>query len=473
VVAPVADKVQVTPEGRRNVMVRTLAVLMGLAMQPSDPLVLEGATVIDVAGGSAIEDAVVVVIDDRITAVGPRAGAALPEGATRVDARGKFLIPGLADMHVHVWDPSIFPLFLASGVTLIRDCGGMENVILGLKSRVAKGELLGPRIFCVGPIFDGKPPIWWFSVTPETPEAAVKEVDRLQAAGVDMIKVYSLLRPEIHRAVCQRAREVGLKVTGHVPVTMNAREAVENGQSAIEHCDRLAATARGDAPKDPADRAQLFRGPREAPDPEAAGALVRFLVEKGTVNVPTLAVLHHASIADTPEGRTTPYERYLPLMVLHFWRTSPIVTNPNAALGFKAEFRNALDFVKRLRKAGGILLAGTDTPNPYVVPGFSLHEELELLVQAGLTPVDAIGAATLVPARFLGIEKDWGSIAAGKIADLVLLERDPRADVAAVRSVAGVCLRGRWLSREELDERLAQIARPLPEPEPAAEEEKH
>ncbi len=435
--------------------------LLALPQEPDGSLVFEGGTVLDVAGGPAIEDAVVLVKSGRIAVVGRKGTVTVGDSATRIDARGKFLIPGLADMHVHVWDERVYPLFLASGVTIVRDCGGFEAMILGLRKRVADGAALGPRIFCVGPILDGNPPNWPFSVTPETEAEAVAAVDRLKAAGVDQLKVYSLLAPEIHRAICKRGREVGLKVTGHVPVTMNARQAVENGQDCIEHCDRFAATARGDAPKDPKDRASLFRDPWDPPDSKAVDDLVRFFVEKGTVVDPTMVVMHHLSILDTPEGRASPFIKYLPPTVTGFWDQSPLVKNPKAHLGFKSHLRFALDVVARLRKAGATLLVGTDSPNPYVVPGVSVAEELEFFVKAGHTPTEALAIATLGAARFLGIEKEWGSIAPGKIADIVVLDRDPRVDVSAVRSVAGISIRGQWLSREDLDRRLAAL---LPAP---------
>ncbi len=398
----------------------------------------------------------VIVEGSSIVAIGPVATTEVPAGAERVDGRGKFLIPGLHDMHVHLdGTRGMLALFVGSGVTTVRNMAGSPRTI-ALRAQIAKGELLGPTIYTAGPFVDGERPRWEASYAVVTAADAERVIDEHVAAGYDFVKIYNGLTVEAYDAVAAAARAHGLRLVGHVPFKVSLEHVLETGQASIEHLAGYAeAIERANSPVRHrggstsvikrwmyADRDRI---------PEVAAETAR----RGVWNTPTLV---------TAAAYGELYRGHLPVAtdldsVSPDWRArwdpahSPRHYDHSIRRAMEQAHTSTIDvesaLVRELVAAGAPLLAGTDTPNPYVVPGASLHQELGLLVAAGLTPYAALRAATIDAGDFLGDAHD-GRIAAGAHADLVMLDADPLADIHAVDKIDGVMVRGTWLAADKL-----------------------
>jgi hypothetical protein len=452
--------------------------------KPSKPLAITHVTALDLDGTGPARDVTVVVEGDRITAVGPGDRVGVPGGATVVDGAGKFLIPGLWDMHVHFGDPRSMKLFLANGVTGVRVMWGNPSFGLPLgpyhfrwRGQVESGTLAGPRLVVASNILDGPKPIWPGSEGLSTPEQGREAVRKAKAAGADFIKVYDRLPRDVYFAIADEARASGLRFAGHVPSLVTAREASAAGQASIEHLsgvladcssrrDAIAAKRRAlvESGKDfPAIRPELFalgKEARDSYDEALAADLFSQFQKNRTWQCPTLTVLRALASLDDDSFRDDPRLKYVDLLTRLRWdpkndfRLKTMTKDHYAEQ--KAVFARAVELVGQMQKAGVEFLAGTDELNPYVFPGFSLHDELALLVKAGLSPREALQAATVNPARFLGREATSGTVAAGKSADLVLLDADPSIDIANTTRIRAVVARGRLLDRAELDRMLAE-----------------
>lgn len=374
--------------------------------------------------GPALDSATVVIGDGRICAVVPGA-VALPDGTTTIDATGRTLLPGLTDMHVHLTLPEDLDLYLANGVTAVRVMWGTDWAV-ETRDRVEAGELVGPAIWTTGPITDGDPPYWPGSRVVTTAQTAKDAVYAQAAAGYDAVKVYSKLEPEAYDAILEAAAEVGLPVVGHVPDAVGLEGVLERGgQATMEH---------------------LLGYDMAASD----GTLEALTVAKGVANCPTLVVLDHYARVDELQAAPPDYVKYVHPIVRENWDAA----EPYAPWSTQ----QLQDKVAELHALGAPLLVGTDTSNPFVAPGFSLHEELELLVGAGLPAEDVLRMATRDAAVALGRGERSGTVEVGKDADLLLLDADPLADIANTRAIAGVMVRGRWLPAEELQGRLDALA---------------
>jgi imidazolonepropionase-like amidohydrolase len=428
-------------------------------------------TVIDVTGGPVQSDMTVVTDGSRIVKLGPSAALRPPAGATLVPARGKYLIPGLWDMHVHTvfgdWLPRderiTLPLFVANGVTGVRDMGGDLPVLKEWRAAIAAGRLLGPRMIIAGPMLDGPVPRFPSSAPVATPDDARRIVDDLHAQGVDFIKIQSLVPRDGYFAAADEAKKLGIPFVGHVPDAVRAAEASNAGQRSIEHFTGIfeAASTLED---------QLITGPKSLGvnvktfDPERARQIVALMAKNQTWQVPTLVWERGQWLVDDIDKSHDPLTKYAPSA----WkeRTWPMFvhdimeTMDTDPLPVRRQFvQMELDMTLAMFRAGVPFLAGTDTAaGVHVFPGFSLHEELALFVQAGLTPLQALQTATLNPARFLGRVDDLGSVSAGKIADLVLLDANPLDDIANTRRIRGVMLAGRYFDRNALDRMLRGVA---------------
>lgn len=418
---------------------------------PAQTVAIVGATVFPMsANTSMLRDHTVVVAGNRITAIGPSATISVPSGARRVDGRGKYLIPGLADMHVHLeyFDkPDILALFLANGVTTVRNMDG-RPYLLDWKRRIAAGELSGPRIYTAGPLLDGKPPVRPDNTVVETPEAARVEVAAQIAAGYDFVKVYSGLSPSAYQAISDAARRGGRDVSGHVPRAVGLEAVLASGQHAIEHLQDY-------GPAIEADTAQAWskRYLSMPVTPAKIRAIAERQAKAGVWNVPTLIQPEREVLRDDEiTARLASDEvQFIPAEGRKLWEQQ---TRRGAARMDDEDWKliaagraHRLMLVAGFRDAGVPMVSGSDTPNPFVVPGFSLHDELALLVKAGCTPVEALAASTREAARFMGTS-DWGTIESGKAADLLLLEASPLDDIANTRRIAGVMAAGRWLDTE-------------------------
>jgi imidazolonepropionase-like amidohydrolase len=431
-------------------------------------LAIVGATLIDGSGSPPLPDSTVIVDGDRITHVGPSRDTHPMEGVTIVDARGTFLIPGLTDMHVHVytrdkWHPE---LYLAAGVTSTLDLGGQLPDVTAYRAAVDSGARLGPRTFFTGPLLEEGDVFAGFASFSRHVDAAriETEVDGLARAGVDGIKLYITVRPETARRACVRAHEHGLPVFMHQHATWGA-EAAEAGVDSVEHLNVFGALAPRELwPPDPGRMTPFEYGGWMwnwigdlDPRADHVRRLYDALIAAGTALDPTL-VLSASRLGalgddvgdtsmDNPER--TPLLPLLPAPVAEElvgrWkerRTAAAGASTRAKDRTRRAWQNMLSLVGGFHRAGGRVLAGTDCPNVAIVSGYSLHRELELLVRAGLPPLDALLAATRYPAERLGKADRLGTIAPGRAADMLVLSADPLLDIRNTRRIERVVARG-------------------------------
>jgi imidazolonepropionase-like amidohydrolase len=423
-----------------------------------------------------LTDRTVLIRNGRIISLGSARESGMPKDAVRIDGRGKYLMPGLADMHTHLFSDYEFPdslapdelaLMLANGVTTVRFMIGTPEQ-LELRERVERGEVLGPTIYAASPQLSGKAYGKIFNgrvvATPEQARAAVREV---AAAGYDFVKLtYAISRP-VYDAVVETAREVRIPVIGHVDRQVGLQRALEARQQ-IEHLDGyMQAVLADDAPVEGSVDGIFVWKPDawkslDYIEDAKISEIARATAAAGVWVTPTLTFFKLAfGVGDTDEEvRSRPDWRFIPPKLRsemlegrrQFWVSPPLEKRRMRYV----QVRN--DLVRALRDAGAKLLAGSDTPEWLLLYGWTLHRELRTLVEAGLTPYEALQAATRNPAEWLGTLDESGTVEAGKRADLVLVEANPLEDIGNTTRIAGVMVRGRWLPKSELDAMLERIA---------------
>jgi imidazolonepropionase-like amidohydrolase len=465
-------------------MVQNFVLLLAIAGQSAQPdaqIAFTHVTVVNVETGRLEPDRTVVISGSRIIATGPAAEGKLPFGARVIESGGKYLIPGLWDMHVHAAYPGLDALFLpallANGITGVRDMFSTVGFRDSARARVKRGEIAGPRLVSSGHILDGTPPIWPGSVAVRNATEAIRAVDSLHRAGADFIKVYSRLTPEAFFAAAREARRLGIPFAGHVPQLVSAGSASDSGQATIEHLTNLlfgcssretelirelaAAAAKGVDSLGAVGRRQV-EGVLASYDVERCRGLGRRLAKNRTWMVPTMTVLRSVAYLDDTTLALDPRLKYVPSWFRSGWNPKDDfrfkMLTPKDWLQRKAAYRRQLEIVRVLHQEGVRFLAGTDLANPYVYPGFSLHEELRNLVAAGFTPAEALRAATFSPAAFFGATDSLGTVAAGKVADLVLLDENPLADIGNTERIRAVVAGGRYYDRAALDQLLGEVA---------------
>jgi imidazolonepropionase-like amidohydrolase len=410
----------------------------------SGTLALVGATLVDGTGSPALPDSAVVIRKGRIAAVGPESQVKIPKRAAVVDARGKTLLPGLWDMHAHFEQVEWGPIYLAAGATTVRDCGNEFEFITAVRDAVAGGRGLGPRILAAG-IVDGSGPMALGVARVDTPEQAQQWVDRYHQAGFQQMKIYSSVKLEELKAVAEEAHRLGMTVTGHVPNGLNAYQAIDAGQDQINHIQYIMDILHPPLPEpSPRGGTPKAYATVDFSSPEAQKALA-FLKAHNTVIDPTLALfeLITASTAKPTASFEPDVNKVAPELAAQLVDVGP--PRPDADVREKA-FEKMVAVVGTLRRAGITVVAGTDQ----AVPGFSLYREIELYVQAGFAPLEAIQAATIVPARVMGLDKELGTVEAGKRADLILLGANPLDDIHNIRKVESVVASGRMYKCAEL-----------------------
>ena len=450
------------------------------------------ATVIDMKAAKPKRGQTVVVSGNRIVAVGKTSKVKIPDGATIVDARGKFLIPGLWDMHVHFWDANVFyPIALANGVTGIRDMGDELTSLVRYRREIDAGTRLGPRIFFGGQIIDGlrRENLPFLFDYAQTADEARAFVGKRKTGGADFVKVYTHLAPEVYAAVAAESGRQNLPFAGHVPVAVGARAAANAGQKSFEHLTGIPVACASDEERRRAEtndlltemrrvdgeRAQLKGEQAEQSatrafeiagkifalngddaldrfDAAKCADLFRLLRDKGTWQVPTLVGDGNYASPNVNQFADERL-RYFPEFVRRLIKQNQ-EPSPDRTATAKRRFQIKLEIVRAMRRARVKILAGSDAPNPNAYPGFSLHDELEFLVAAGFAPIEALRAATVSPAEFFGKAGEMGTIEPGKLADLVLLDANPLADIRHTRRIRAVVANGRLLTREMLDEML-------------------
>jgi imidazolonepropionase-like amidohydrolase len=432
-------------------------------------LAIVGVNVIPMAGDQRVlPDQTVIVRKGRVSTIGPRAQTAVPPHAVRVDAAGKYLTPALADMHVHLEhfdDPAYLQLFLSYGVTFVRSMDGRPQ-ILEWKRAAANGSLPSPLIHTAGQVLDGEPPARSDNRTVGGPDAARRAVAEQADAGYDFIKIYTNLSAEVYGEIVAAARARGLPVSGHVPRAVSIGKLLADGIASIEHLGDFADALQVEGSELPPQARALRRRLAVEVDSMKVAALASELARSSTWIVPTIVQADRAvanaailarwladpAVAAVDQG-----------MVEHYWRGSVLRAGEGLnESGWSLVERgraNRLAVVGEFHRAGVRMLVGTDTPQPFVVPGASVHEELANFVAAGLSPELALAAATREAARFVGQDSLWGTVEPGQRADLLLLEANPLVDIAATRRIVGLVTQGRWLPAERLRDMRAAVER--------------
>ena len=455
-------------------MKRTILLLLAIASLPlaAQTTTITNATVIDVSTGTLRRNTTVVIDGRRITSVGPSSQAPPPRG-TVVDAKGMYVIPGLWDMHTHAYfgwpsefgDTYVLPMFIVNGITGIRDMGSDLDAVLRARSAVAAHRLLGPRMVVSGPMLDGPQVAFAASMAIKTPADGRKAVDSLEARGVDFIKIQSGVPRDAYFAIAAEAKRRAIAFEGHVPDAIRASEAAAAGQRTFEH---LIGIFEASTPDETAFLKRKYGAGKDSTNKSLTTFLDRYdrtreaaiiqLVAKDTVwQCPTLFWERGQWLVDVIDFTKDPDVAFTPRTWLA--RKYPSMqkgisesmgTDP---LPVRRRFvDHELEIVRALHSAGVPFLAGTDTPAGVgVTPGISLHLELQRFVAAGFTPLQALQTATINPARFLGKTSEYGSVAAGRVADLVILRANPLENIANTRAIAGVVADGKYWSPAEID----------------------
>ncbi len=469
-----------------TLLIVTLFPLIGIAQTrpkeqvPDLALAFTHVTVLDMRGGPARRNMTVVVSGNRVASVQNSKTANLPKGIKVVDAKGKFLLPGFWDMHVHIreTEPITFPLFIANGVTGIREMHypGKCSSIGKWKDSVSTDDLPAPRIgAAAGCILDGPGNSlpWGFTVV-NSEEEARREVRSLKQSGADFIKVYSLLPLPVYQAIVDEAKKQGIPFAGHIPLSVPAITCSELGQKSFEHMGdfhRYFSSEETAIVKAYADslstltnalHRRLFNRAYETYTPQKVSALAEVLKKNGTYVCPTLinSQISYKRSYLSQEGKER--LKAVPVAVNQKWTPKMATPMPEKDSLFLAKvYERELEIIRLLHQAGVRLMTGTDaSPLRYVIPGFSLHDELRLLVQAGLTPYEALKTATSNPAVFLNRGHELGTVEEGKLADLLLLDANPLEDITNTRKITAVVANGRYYSKQALNQLLqsAEVA---------------
>jgi hypothetical protein len=449
-------------------------------------LTLKNATIVDVVHNKLDTGRVVIITGNKITAVKQK--TTIPKGAMVVDATGKYLIPGLWDMHTHTLSEerieTAFPLFIANGITGIRDMGmPLENLDLlkQWRKEIEQGTRIGPRIFASGATLGGARPQLSISVTTEA--EARQAVITLKQKGADFIKVHSLLPRPMFFVVADEVRKQKLTFVGHVPASVKAEEASDAGQKSMEHlygilesCSTNEAEVRKEieqAAKIPdrwnawgaivrtTDRLYGRQASEQTFSKEKSKDLFARFVKNNTWQCPTLVIRRAFAFRNDTAFTKDMRLKYLTQAEVKGWNSHNDTRNVNLTSeeirNRKIRLEKETSLVGEMQQAGVNILAGTDLGNPYIYPGFSLHDELLLLVQAGLQPIEALQTATINSAKFFGIEKDLGTIEEGKLADIVILTANPLEDISNTTKIDAVIVNGKFLQRHHLDNLLKQV----------------
>ena len=434
-----------------------VAVLGAASAAAAQTVVFENVNVIPMDRERVLAQQTVIVRDGRIGQIGPAASVKVPAGAVRVDGTGKFLIPGLAEMHGHL-TASYLPkeaaadilfLYLANGVTTVRAMLGNPEAI-ATRDAVASGKVAGPKLYVAGPALNGK--------TVPTSQDAERIVREQKKAGYDVLKILGGMPPEVYDTIMKTAAAVKIDVAGHVPADVGVRGALSAGQRSIDHLDNYIASLKltPDTSREEEDR--------------RIAELAQLTAKSGTWSVPTMLLWDYFHNAETGEAtrKSLPEVRYMPASMIQEWvkskngRLTPPNDTPSGVGAFGQTGVRVMELrrkiFKALKAANAPIALGTDSPQMFSVPGFSIHRELKLMVEVGFTPYEAIASGTTKVSEYFGTMSESGTVAIGKRADLILLNANPLDDIANTERRSGVMVNGRWLAASEIEKRLEEIA---------------
>jgi len=452
-------------------------------------LALLHVTVIDGTGAPPKPDMTVIIAGYRIAEIAKSNAVSIPRSTRTIDAKGSFLIPGLWDMHAHPDDPELWPvnpppkekeklltLLIANGVTGIRDMGGDLKLLQEWRTRVGSGTMIGPHIYACGPLLDGPKPMWPGSIAISTAEQGRQAVRDLKQKRADFIKVYSLLPREAYFAIADESKKVKLPFAGHVPDSVTPEEASDAGQASEEHLLQIveACSDREAIKKEVAELREAGATPVERRrayietmlatfDGKKADALFAKFVKNNTWITPTVIVWQNNASFEDDSAKYADRMKYLPRYIREYWDPKNNAhlkgRAPERLAAEKLLVKKYLEIIGMMQRAGVKLMTGSDFgANPLLFPGWGVHDEMALLVRAGLTPMEAIQAATRNPATFLGLDRSVGTIEKNKLADMVLLSANPLEDINNTRKIAAVFFQGRMFDRPELNRMLASLA---------------
>jgi imidazolonepropionase-like amidohydrolase len=412
-------------DAARDGMANLAKVASSFSSEPAAVTAIMGGRLIDGTGRPPVEDSVVLLRGGKIVAAGPAASVPIPRGAEFVDAKGKSVLPGLWEMHAHFEQVEWGPIYLATGVTTARDVGNEREFIVAARDAIAAGRGIGPRLVMAG-VVDGSGPFSLGVIRVDTPEQAREQVQKYKAAGFQQIKIYSSVKPAILKIITAEAHRLGMTVTGHIPFGMNAIQGVEDGMDQINHVEYITPL--------------MVDSKSQTIDPDAPNVkkIIKLLLDHHVVVDDTLAlmeiILHPL---DYPISGFEPGILKVAPELKEALETMGAA--PAKAAQSAATFRAMETTVRILHQAGVPIVAGTDQ----TVPGFSLDREIELHVQAGFTPMEAIQSATIVAARAMGMENDSGTIEVGKRADVILVDGNPLDNISDIRKVSAVFAAGK------------------------------
>ena len=474
------------PTGGR-IVVLIFCTLLLIGCQPSEifyknSLCIENITTIDAKNG-AIENQTVIIKDGKIYKIAPSAELKLAKNNKIIDGSGKYLIPGLWDAHVHFayieeMAPSMFDLFIGYGITSVRDTGGKINFVKYWKDRARANPTTAPRVMIAGPLLDGVPNVYdgsdlghpELSVGLSTTAEVESKIEELVGLHVDFLKAYEMLSPEQFKKVTQRASEKGLKVTGHIPLSMDVIEASNAGLNSMEHLRNLEFSCASNAAELFAQRTEYLASGKNDPggelrsrihrqqrllaienyDDKKADEVLAVLAANDTWQIPTLALYRSV--------RMLKNFQYLPDSIRKHWENDFMSRNPTSEdINPYTQWMSMM--VGKIHKKKISIMAGTDTPIGYLTPGLSLHEELHQLVESGLSPLEALKTATLNPAIYFNLENELGWIGENTWADLVILDANPLDKIDNTRRINGVVKQGEYYDRKRLDHLLTNVGK--------------
>ena len=428
-------------------------------------IIITNVNVIDVVNGRIIPNRSVAINGERVSDIYAPNTKKI-NSQIQIDGSDKYLMPGLWDMHAHYnWNYGYSSLLLvANGVTGIREMWGVTDSIKNIRNMTSDKMLIGPDIYSAGSIIDGMPPIWAQSSGVSNASEALTEVNNQIAAGVDFLKVYSRLSKDAYMAIAKRSKELNVPFAGHIPESVTMWEALEANQQSAEHfygfleacsnskqeeLDRILTLSRFSD-----ERARFLV---DTFDRDRFDSLKAAMAKSNTWLSPTLIVFQNMANLDDSSKRNDPRLSYMPQFVQQMWDPQNSRDQNRGSDYYEAlrkKFNLQLSLIGDLEKAGVKIIAGTDYPNSYTYPGFSLHDELELLVKGGMSNASALKAATYNPAVLMNREDEMGEVLKGKLASLVLLNSNPLNDITNTKQIETVFLRGQYLPRKTLDSLL-------------------